>query len=79
MKTYFRSTDDAHGGMICKGEVGMDGIFDTMKEIHRKSFQELGGEYIQRDGDENTCAIRLPPNIFFEVILAVRVRTSAEK
>ena len=79
METYFRSTDDSNGGMICEGEASMDDVFEKMKHIHQKSFQELGGEYIQRDGDETTCAIRLPPNIFFEVILAVRVRASAEK
>ena len=73
MENYFRSTDDTHGGMICEGEVSMDDVFDSMKKIHRKSFQELGGEYIQRDNDEKTCAIRLAPNTFFQV------HTSADK
>ena len=67
METYFRSTDDSNGGMICEGEASMDDVFDTMKDIHQNSFQELGGEYIRRE-NENTCAIRLPPNRFFEVI-----------
>ena len=66
METYFRSTDDSHGGMICEGEEGMEGVFDKMKEIHQESFAELGGEYSRR-GNEKTCAIRLPSNRFFEV------------
>ena len=53
---------------MCEGEVGMDDVFGRMKEIHQKSFQDLGGEYIERDGDEKTCAIRLPPAAFFEVV-----------
>ena len=74
MNTYFRPIDGAHGGMVCEGEAGMDDVFATMKDIHRKSFQELGGEYIPRDADEKTCAIRLPPNIFFEVIPPCNLR-----
>ena len=69
METYFRSTDDTYGGMICRDEPDMDDIFDTMDGIHRKSFEDLGGKYIPRDENETTCAIRLPPNRFFEVIL----------
>ena len=79
METYFRSTDDTHGGHICEEEVGMHDAVDAFNEIYRKSFQELGGEYIRRDENEKTCAIRMPPIKFFEVLLAVRVRTSAEK
>merc|ERR1719174_2903976 len=41
-------------------------MFDTIKGIHQKSYQEHGGEYIPRDDHERTCAIRLPPNRFFE-------------
>ena len=67
METYFRSTDDSNGGMICEGEAGMDDVFGKMKDIHKESFQELGGAYVQRDENEMTCAIRLPPNTFFEV------------
>ena len=67
METYFRSTDDSNGGMICEGEASMDDVFDKMKDIHQESFQELGGEYIRRR-NETTCAIRLPPNTFFEVL-----------
>ena len=68
METYFRSTDDSYGGMICRGETGMDDIFNTMDGIYRKSFEDLGGEYIARGENETTCAIRLPPNKFFKVI-----------
>ena len=67
METYFRSTDDSYGGMICRDEPDMDDLFDTMDGIHRKSFEDLGGKYIARDENETTCAIRLPPNRFFEV------------
>ena len=69
METYFRSTDDTYGGMICRDEPDMDDMFDTMDAIHRKSFEDLGGEYIPRDENETTCAIRLPPNKFFKVTL----------
>ena len=75
METYFRSTDDSNGGMICEGEAGMDDVFDKMKDIHQESFQELGGEYIWR-GNETTCAIRLPPNRFFKVPFRIRLRGS---
>ena len=67
METYFRSTDDSYGGMICRDEPDMDALFDTMDGIHRKSFEDLGGKYMPRDENETTCAIRLPPNRFFEV------------
>ena len=66
METYFRSTDDSNGGMICEGEAGMDDVFGKIKDIHKESFQELGGAYSPRK-NETTCAIRLPPNTFFEV------------
>ena len=77
METYFRSTDDSNGGMICDGEAGMDDVFDKMKDIHQKSFQDLGGEYVQRDENEKTCAIRLPPNTFFEVAFSNTFRGGA--
>ena len=67
METYFRSTDDSSGGMICGDGSRIDGPFDEMEKIHQKSFQQLGGEYIRRD--KKTCAIRLSPNEFFEVML----------
>ena len=73
METYFRSTDDSYGGMICRDEPDMDDLFNTMHGIHRKSFKDLGGKYIPRDENEKTCAIRLPPNRFFEVLLVVSV------
>ena len=73
MKTYFKSTDDDNGGMICAGEVGMDDKFDTIiNEIHRKSFEDVGGKYDPGE-NEKICAIRLPPNIFFEVISGFRI------
>ena len=68
METYFRSTDDSNWGMICEGEASMDDVFDKMKEIHQESFKELRGEYIRRVKENTTCAIRLPPNRFFEVV-----------
>ena len=68
METYFRSTDDDNGGFMCQVKSGMDDTFKKMEEIHRKSFEELGGEYIRRDKNEKTCAIRLPAHKFFEVI-----------
>ena len=67
METYFRSTDDSYGGMMCRDEPDMDDLFNTMNDIHRKSFEDLGGKYVRRDENETTCAIRLPPNRFFEV------------
>ena len=73
MKTYFKSTDDDNGGMICAGEVGMDDEFDTIiNKIHRKSFEDVGGKYDPGE-NEKICAIRLPPNIFFEVISGFRI------
>ena len=67
METYFRSTDDSYGGMICRDEPDMDDLFDTMDGINRKSFEGLGEKYKRRNENETTCAIRLPPNRFFEV------------
>ena len=68
---YFASTDstvDENGGLLCEGEAGMEEVFAKMTEIHRKSFQDLGGEYIEPDGDEKTCAMPVPPPVFFEVM-----------
>ena len=42
-------------GTICQGEVGMEKVFAKMKEIQQKSFQDLGGEYIERNGNEKTA------------------------
>ena len=69
METYFRSTDDSYGGYLCRDEPDLDDLFNTMEDIHRKSFEDLGGEYIPRDENEKTCAVRVPPNKFFKVIL----------
>ncbi len=67
MQAYFNSPDNT-GGMICDGEGGMDDrVFKHIKDIQRQSFEDLGGEYRERVPDEKTCAIRLPPTVFFEV------------
>ena len=71
METYFNSTDNT-GGMLCEGEkydASAEKVFDTMEEIHHKSFRDVGGEFIKRDANEKTCAIRLPPSVFFEVLV----------
>ena len=70
MEVYFNSTDNS-GGLVCKGVLGMDTVFDKMNDIHRNSFQDVGGEYSERDENEKTCAMRLPPTVFFKVILRV--------
>ena len=75
MVTYFRSGDNRtdYGGMACEGDTlfvantSKKKIFGTIKKIHEKSHQEHGGAYFQRNKRERTCAIRLPPNRFFEV------------
>ena len=69
METYFRSTDHSYGGMICRDDPDMNDLFNKMDDIHQKSFKDLGGEYIPRDENETTCAIRLPPNGFFKVLI----------
>ena len=76
METYFRSTGDSNGGMICEGEAGMEDVFDKIKDIHQESFEELGGEY-NRSGNEKTCAIRLPSYRFFEVRVKNKFADSA--
>ena len=69
MQSYFRSTG-SNAGLVCEGEAGMDDVptTSTIKEIHRKSFEDLGGKYIEQDSKEKACAIRLAPTVFFEVI-----------
>ena len=65
MRMYFDSTD-TDAGMICEEEVGgTEEVFHTIKEIHRKSVEDLGGTY--RDGNEKTCTIPLARTKFFEV------------
>ena len=66
METYFESTPN-DGGMICKDGEAMAEQFNKIEEIHQRSFQEVGGEYIPRDG-EKTCAIRLASAVFFKVL-----------
>ena len=77
MSTYFRSKDNHtdYGGMICDGDnlflgnASAGKLFETIKNVHQSSHQECGGEHVTRDDRERTCAIRLPPNRFFEVFL----------
>lgn len=64
MRVYFDSTE-TDPGMICEEQAGTDGVFNTIKDIHRKSVEDLGGNY--RDGNEKTCAIPLARTNFFEV------------
>lgn len=64
MRMYFNSTD-TDAGLVCEEQVGTDGVFSTIKDIHRKSIENLGGEY--RAGDAQTCAIPLAQTKFFEV------------
>ena len=74
MITYFRSDDNHtdYGGMICEGNkllvanTSEKKMFETIKQIHQKSHQEHDGNYF--DDHERTCAIRLAPNRFFEVL-----------
>ena len=70
MQTYFNSTDNS-GGMACEGQASMADVFNTVKEFHEKSFQDIGGNYTARDEHEKTCAIRLPPTVFFKVSLGL--------
>ena len=66
METYFESTPN-DGGMICKDGEGMEEQFEKIKEIHQRSFEDVGGEFIPRDG-EKTCSIRLASAVFFKVL-----------
>ena len=68
METYFESAH-SNGGMVCDGEKNMDKVFNKIQEIHKKSFRDIDGEYIKRDEEEKICAIRLPPTVFFKVLL----------
>ena len=72
METYFNSTDNS-GGMVCEGEASMEDVFTTIKESHEESFQDIGGNYSARDKNEKTCAIRLPPHVFFKVLFGLAV------
>ena len=67
METYFESTPN-DGGMICKDGEGMKEQFNKIKEIHQRSFQDVGGEFIPRDG-EKVCSIRLASAVFFKVVI----------
>ena len=65
METYFESTPN-DGGMICDDGKGTH--FHKVKEIQQRWFQDLGGGYLEREG-EKTCAIRLASAVFFKVWL----------
>ena len=66
--SYFNATGESGGGMICEGEASMDEVFSKIKKMQQKSFQDIGGEYIERDGNEKTCAFRLASTMFFKVL-----------
>lgn len=68
MEAYFNSRDGPSGGHVCDGKItghSFDKVFKTMDAIHRKSFEDVGGEYIVHE-HETTCAIRVPHIVFFE-------------
>ena len=67
METYFESTPN-DGGMFCKDGEDMEEQFDKIEEIHQRSFQDVGGEFIPRDG-EKVCSIRLASAVFFKVMI----------
>ena len=70
METYFKSSANSNGGMLCEGEVDMDKR--TINEIYNRSFKDIGGSY-EPGENEKTCAIRLPANVFFEVVSGFRI------
>ena len=66
MRMYFTGTDQP-GGMICEEEGSIDKqVFSKMEAIHRKSFEEVNGTFVKREG-EKICAIPLAHTAFFEV------------
>ena len=68
MRMYFNATENP-GGMICEDEAGTDkDVFRKMRDIHQKSFEDVNGTFIEREG-EKTCAIRLAHTAFFQVLL----------
>ena len=71
METYFEGQFDSNGdgGMMCEGETPdarVATVFPVMDRIRKKSFADIGSEYLPRE-EEQTCAIRLASNVFFEV------------
>ena len=66
MEAYFESTPN-DGGMVCKDGEAMEKQFNKIEEIHQRSFQDVGGTYVPRQG-EKTCAIRLASAVFFKVL-----------
>ena len=68
MRMYFSATDQP-GGMICEEEGGADkAVFSKMKDIHQKSFKDVNGTFVEREG-EKICAIPLAHTAFFQVVL----------
>ena len=70
LDTYFEYSDH-DGSMICE-EKGKEEIFDKIKKIQHKSFENIGGTYIERNG-EKTCVIRLSTAVFFKVTIRLLV------
>ena len=65
MKDYFNSSDRNYG-MMCEAEGREEEAFSKIKETYEKTFTDVGGTYVERDG-EKTCALRLASANFFEV------------
>ena len=51
---------------------GKEEIFDKIKKTQQKSFENIGGTYIERNG-EKTCVIRLSTAVFFKVTVRLLV------
>ena len=73
LDTYFEYSDH-DGSMICE-EKGKEHIFDKIKQIQQKAFENIGGKYMERDG-EKTCVIRLATAVFFKVALQLAFAVS---
>ena len=76
MKEYFTSSN-RNDGMMCEAEGSKEEAFSNIKKTHEKAFTDVGGTYVERDG-EKTCAVRLASAKFFEVgrVSLVSVPTS---
>ena len=70
METYFNSADNS-GGILCEGDASMADEFDKINETYHKSFQDIGGKYKKRDENEKICAVRMPPSVFFKVLIGL--------
>lgn len=72
MRMYFDGTDQP-GGMICEEEGSTDKeVFKKMKDIHQKSFEDVNGTFVKREG-EKICAIPLAHTAFFKVLLMLKL------